>query len=289
MQRTHLPVLPPPKPRIPERRQVTVAIGLMADDGLVIAADSEQTGGDFLKTPGAKVFASSVEPVDGGPVKAFAVTGSGDVGYLGSVTQSLTRAFQNNNDAPEDVLEPIFADVVLGFYRKHVLPFGIYPANERPDVSLVFGTTRDYGCSLWQSQRSAIRSVQDYAAVGVGGMFATGLLARLWWRTDVRTMALLAAYVICQAKECVPYCGKWTQLFILRPGKKPTYLPLQYAEQLDVAFQRYIAAERILFRYLAGATTPRSEWKDVSRVMRSVRSEIQRFAEHLPLEFAEPE
>jgi len=113
----------------------------------------------------------------------------------------------------------------------------------------------------------------------MGGMFATGLLARLWWEADVDTMVLLAAYVILQAKECVPYCGKWSQIVRISEGKV-RFLPFGYVNELDVVFQRYMAIERVVFRYLA-APGPGSEWKDVARLIREIRRDIEKLADKL--------
>ena len=44
---------PRPKPqRLPERKRMTICIGIVASDGVVIAADREESSGDFKNDTG---------------------------------------------------------------------------------------------------------------------------------------------------------------------------------------------------------------------------------------------
>lgn len=137
--------LPKPRPaipfrtkpkRLPERKSMTIALGLMALDGIVLAADSELSAGDF-KLSGQKVFAVGYRPMMGGAVDKEAahscgVTGTGTVSYIEAVKERLFRNYSQTHDGERN-FEKAFEQVVSEFYKEHVVPFLDYQTVECPD------------------------------------------------------------------------------------------------------------------------------------------------------------
>src|SRR5208283_5317188 len=69
-------------------RAMTIALGVLAKDGVVLAADTELTWG-YLKTSGEKIWTTEAE------TGALAIAGAGPGGYLEAVSQQLIDDFQS--------------------------------------------------------------------------------------------------------------------------------------------------------------------------------------------------
>src|SRR5207247_11290193 len=87
-----LPKARPQVRRLPGRKRMTIAIGLLATDGVVIAADTQESAGypGDMKSSGTKILWALRSNASNPPVTgAFAVSGAGTVGYLDAVNQKL--------------------------------------------------------------------------------------------------------------------------------------------------------------------------------------------------------
>src|ERR1700693_911466 len=85
-------IKPPPKPpilkpRLSRRKPMTIALGLIADDGVVIAADRQETEGEQKKDQ------HKIESLWAVPVGSLLVSGAGNGPYLDSMTQRLYHCF----------------------------------------------------------------------------------------------------------------------------------------------------------------------------------------------------
>ncbi len=77
-------VVTKPSQRLGRKKRVTIALGLLAGNGIVLAADSEETIGiDKVGTLKTKV----AFPLDG--ESAFAITGAGNGWYIDAIAQDL--------------------------------------------------------------------------------------------------------------------------------------------------------------------------------------------------------
>src|SRR5687767_11420830 len=89
---------PPPKPRpqpiprrLPQRKRMTIALGMLVADAVVIAADTQEGTGyaGGTKASGRKIF-TQVDPTE---QRAFSATGAGDADYLDTLSQDLAGEF----------------------------------------------------------------------------------------------------------------------------------------------------------------------------------------------------
>src|SRR5437660_1618792 len=101
-----------PRPRrLPERKRMTIALGVICGDGLVISADTEETDG-WLKTNQSKITVSQnihlvTYEKGGGRAKVpetaatCAVAGAGNAGYIDALTPLLTGEVWKAKDETE--------------------------------------------------------------------------------------------------------------------------------------------------------------------------------------------
>lgn len=283
---------------------MTIALGVLAGDGLIIAADSEESDG-ILKTHQHKIAVSvnmqmtatwdrpgkkrkSVKPAKPVQPRAVcAIAGSGDAAYLDTLTPLLACGFGKTQNVDE--CQHSFGKTIGAFYRENVIPFAKYPANDRPDFSTIIGVTTETENALFASEKTALRRCAPYQAVGVGATFATLLLKRLWpqaW-VDRKTAALIVSYIMFLVKESVENCGKLTDVVVLHNGTR-SYMPWQISRELETIFLRYWRFEGDAIHSLFSMSQPHQAQsvKSVDDLFAAFRGELTTLAKKLSFEDA---
>jgi hypothetical protein len=196
------------------------------------------------------------------------VTGSGNGGYLDSFNPKVVRWFNNTTHLDPNDTFPAFEALLLKFYKDHVKPFAQFP--NPPDIELLVGVQCGDLSGLWATEKSAVRKIPFYDAVGVGCTYAKHLLDQ-YYNTllDTRMTTLLAIYVISKVKS-VEGCGGQTDLVILRRG---------LAQRLSRSWTQEVASYFAQFGWLQNhamrliLTSPNEpEWEpDLEQVIADIR------------------
>ena len=152
---------------------MTIAIGLLADDGIVFAADTQVSESNFIKSDAGKI-ALSLVPINnrematgyGARIRSFGIGGAGNLPYVQELQKIFSQRFKNLS-TPESLIDPHdeFQDELSRFYRAHVRPFDRYPPQERPEFWLLMGTQLGHSQRLWVTERNTLIQEQAYAAV----------------------------------------------------------------------------------------------------------------------------
>lgn len=216
---------------------MTIAIGILATDGIVIAADSEiSTNGD-IKGIGGKLVAATQEMY--GQTRSVGLAGAGSLGYYQALRlKAAQAALQGMCIEPLAYfnVEGCLESLLLDFYTKHVIPFAAYP--DAPDVALIVGAwTQDVGM-LFATDRTTIRQVSSCDAIGIGGTYALSILHNYWCPMSVESAAILAAYTISRVKFSVAACGKDTHIVLVRK-ESAKYLSRDLMAKCDHMLENY--------------------------------------------------
>jgi len=222
--------VPPPVKRLRETKRMTIAIGILAGDGIVIASDSEESD-QYFKRSQSKVSLFHNEKAG-----TCAVSGAGNsAGHIDTLAGNMGKRFLDTLLASqESALEKNLGECVEEFHARH-----IFPCNEHLEATMLLGATYGSTTSIWVTSKSTIRQVAPYGAVGIGSAFAQSMLDRLWRMMPVASIEILAAYVMFQTKEYVDGCGKATSIISLQnsnPGF--AYMPDSDVEALERAFRK---------------------------------------------------
>ncbi len=227
---------------------MTIAIGILASDGVVIAADREE-GDSYLKNDTGKVYQAFKGTL---PLGAIAVTGAGSGPYLDEVSQLISDGFCADMVGTEETVQAGIKETNRKYYKEAVLPF---PREDRPDYDLLIGCYGEQlGRRLWKTQGLAVNPVKDYDAVGAGCTVANGLLGRLWDMVPVRYAVKLAAYVVYRVKTSVKDCGLGTDIVIVRRSLFEG-VSSGVVREWENIFRSYAALERNAFYYCIGLET----------------------------------
>jgi hypothetical protein len=228
---------------------MTIALGLLASDGLVMVADRQETHGNLIKLDRGKMSAYASRKEDE-VQRAIVMAGAGDAHHIDAIGQKLLNGVftLDRKDNVNEFMNAMLRD----FYRDYILPFAQYPESQRPDIELLIGSGAQYGQQLWVSQKSVFRPAGYYVAIGVGSLTAYPLLARLYPPSsvpDLKAAIVIAMYVIAHVKEFTDGCGKNTDIAALQNGR----MVLFNRGQID-------RLERAVLDYSA-ATEPAALWK----------------------------
>jgi len=228
---------------------MTIALGIICDTGIVVAADTEESIPGLMKREQEKIqvlltrygatlyppggvadvtirFHSDVRsPKTNPPETDIAVAGAGSSGYIDALIPRLTSVFQQNEWVTDDIELRTRTEIVIRrFYKEHIIPFAAYPPGERPEVEMLLAYQRAGIRRILVSEKTAVRSVQqgEVVAVGAGAFFAKMLLRpfHLSRGLDLRTAQLLAAYTVFRVKEFIDGCGKYTSMAMI-PYSEP--------------------------------------------------------------------
>jgi len=123
---------------------MTIAIGMLATNGAVVAADAQESTGDYMK--GAKGKMACFYAHDGGWTESCVIAGAGNSGYVQALIEKLGQTFQavdpkmpvySLTKKSHPSLQSEFRDCIKQFYKEHIIPFAAYPERKRPDVEML--------------------------------------------------------------------------------------------------------------------------------------------------------
>src|ERR1700722_8802844 len=179
---------------------MTICIGMLASDGIVIAADAQESD-QYYKRSQQKIqtFIGDI-PLGNNPNKpsmACAFTGAGEGGYVDAFTEDTIRNISTK--ATRNEFQEYLAQKVLEFHEKHLFPLAA--ANNPPEMQTLVGVYVQWGTGIFVSYGSTLRRAFPHAAIGAGAHFAMSVIDDLGAIQDVRHTELLAAYVVGITKE----------------------------------------------------------------------------------------
>ncbi|MCE5309692.1 MAG: hypothetical protein LLG20_18815 [Acidobacteriales bacterium] len=196
---------------------MTIALGVLASNAVVLAADTEQSW-SHLKTSESKLF--TAEDSNG----SIAITGAGVSGYLKSLSQKFIAAFKNAPQVSADEMGQILDAELWEFFDRHVTPCAYL--NPAPEIYVIIGLERNGERRLWSSAYSTLHPCDRYAAVGAGGEYAESLLRQLLappkcdpQKIDHHIAQRIAAYAVFVTKGLVQSCGQSTEVVCVAGGR----------------------------------------------------------------------
>jgi hypothetical protein len=201
---------------------MTIALGILANDGFVLAADRQETYPGYWKHDVSKLAVFSM--ADDDPWGSCFFAGAGHGHYIDACREQLMDA----------------------------VDFALSPPQERPDVQFLavlsspiaeprFGRIMPM---LVTSENTALKRHWRCAAIGSGSLLANTLLTRFCRNKrplDTKTAVLIAAYVISHVKSSVDGCGSYSEIVGVHNGKRFD-LGKSRASALENSVRKYMDA-----------------------------------------------
>jgi hypothetical protein len=152
--------------RLPKRKRMTICIGMMASDGIVIAADAQESD-QYYKRSQQKILPFYAGLQLGSsptlPSTACAFTGAGEAGYIDAFYDGVIRNFPQKSSQPE--LENYFAEQLKQFHEQHLFPLAV--ASNPPEIQILIGAYVSWQTCMFVSHGSTLRRALPHAAVGL--------------------------------------------------------------------------------------------------------------------------
>ena len=192
---------------------MTICVGMLATDGIVIAADALESG-TYLSRPVQKIMTWRAHNPNAiaKDSAACVVAGAGDGGFIDAFTMELIDGV--SGDMTMTDFESHVRETLRSFYATHVAP-ALY-VNVDHDFRVLIGAA--FGMPnprMFLSYKSTLRPVTELCtSIGIGCEYANQ------WKdffpfSDVRHTELSAAAIVSRVKECVRGCGKYTDIVSL--------------------------------------------------------------------------
>jgi hypothetical protein len=204
------PLATKPK-RLERAKRMTICVGIISGEGVVIAADTQESAGDGKRDQNKLIHVSCgmPKPDTGTPGATFIATGAGDAGYLDAFFYQLSKNVYSCNGMNH--FEAYMAEQIRSFHEDHIFPIserGVTPAI----LDVLVGATSGWNTGIFVTSGSTLRRATFHCAVGIGSHFAQSLLNQHSWCKTLREAQLLAAYVIYLTKSQVAHCGLHTSI-----------------------------------------------------------------------------
>lgn len=218
---------------------MTIAIGMHANDGVVLAADSQETVTGYIKGEVGKIrttiFADRT---------VLAIVGAGSSDYIETAKDKAVDGVASLKTFPE--IQNRLEENLLGFFDKHLARFN---ESERPSVELLIGLSLGSGpFALFHYSGTAFRHVSQ-KAIGSGILLADGLLSDLaaWNVTTMEHAASIALYIVSKVKTRVDGCGGFSDVIALRNNGDFAFTDMKKIKKLE---ERFGDIERAIFKSL---------------------------------------
>lgn len=198
---------------------MTIGIGFICEDGIVLAADIQYTAGDF-KSPGRKLF-----PLDVGTNRrdlTVVAVGAGRVSVMTRAIEELApRLAQLVHPCLSDVRVAI-EDVLRRFFKTHIDAISPHRQDQSGFELLLGAWTGVDGFGLFTADDavvSAIKPEDGYASIGDGRSVSDYAL-RLIHQPGLRVESAKFSAALCikAAKDHVVSCGGPTTIHTLVEG-----------------------------------------------------------------------
>lgn len=258
---------------------MTIAVGLVANDGVVLAADAQETEG-YFKGFSLKINTAMTHTGIHAKVKsAIGITGAGPSIHLDAISDEIINRFHDNQHKEINAFQSDLAECVRNFYLRHIAPL---PRHIDRDLRLIASVQIEDSFALWTTDATVLKRVIALEAVGTGTPFAKMALESKYICTDTTTAVLLAILAVSQAKNYDQDCGKGTQLVCLKDNLAydvPWYL-ISEGEKL---MREYAGIEQSAFQYALGVKSAdaNERTRKISRWLRNLRKEFNQLASQM--------
>lgn len=194
---------------------MTIIAGFRCDEGIVICADTQETLGTAKRNVPKLRFEpcnhyTDVEDNHSNLAAAFCGAGSGP--FIDKLIDSAWTAAKQEHD-----LATVCAAIETSLKNEY-REFGqIYQVGSCPEVQLIYGVKMNGESRLFTAMGPIVNEKYEFDSGGQGHYMADFLASKMHYRQlTVNQCAILAAYVLYEAKEHVDGCGGDSQIAVLR-------------------------------------------------------------------------
>ncbi len=201
--------------RLSERNAVTIIAGFKCEEGVVVCADTQETLGTAKRSVPKLRFEPcdhKTENEDHYSNLAVAFCGAGDGPFIDKLVSESWRVASQQTD-----LASVCTAIEDSIVRQYMKFGKIYQVGMCPEVQLIYGVKMDGGSRLFTATGPIVNEKHEYDSGGQGHYMADFLASKMHYiQLNIRQCAILAAYILHEAKDHVDGCGGDSQIAVLR-------------------------------------------------------------------------
>jgi hypothetical protein len=203
---------PHPKPRrLSEQTRMTIVAGFKCTDGIVLCADSQETINSYLKVSVPKLVTRPHEFKAGDKYRT-AFVGAGNGPFVDKLVESMWSA----SSAAGGDIDDISSAMEGANIAVHEKLWNIYPDNEKPQASIIFGVAASDDVKLFRSHGPIVNPIDTYDCAGCGDVLGKYICDRLYLPTmNVTQVSIVALYMLLHTKKYADGCGGTSHLVML--------------------------------------------------------------------------
>lgn len=201
----------PPRIKVSYPKAMTIALGILCQDGIVLAADTQLTAAGSHKRYASKIF--TIHSDLDIPTWIGVITYAGYPAFVDTFNNHF-RDEMRSAEKQWPITASLTRDVI-----KSVL--NSLPETDCDNTEILCGIALDEEIKLYKTRGRLVSEVSGHADIGVGDSSVIAYLWSLMARHGIRTTqqaGLLATYLIRAAKAYVDGCGGETEVWILGPS-----------------------------------------------------------------------
>jgi 20S proteasome alpha/beta subunit len=196
--------------RLRKEKRVTLIVGLVCTDGILLCSDREESGG-LAKASVRKIFEYGDQNC------FFAIATAGHSALSDIAVNRIDQAAKAAGPKFAATHEKVIEDVLREIYKTYVWPDFLPKDAEREIgliVALYINATQEF--HLYLTVDEVLQPRPDYACDGCGSLLGEYFLERLYERptTTGEAMALMA-FIVREAKDSIGAVGRETEMVAL--------------------------------------------------------------------------
>jgi 20S proteasome alpha/beta subunit len=214
---------------------VTIAVGFRCNDGIVLAADTQETISGYMKQHEGKITTCWMGDF------SIAIAGAGTTDYIETAVAAITRPDELQFDSLLQI-EHALRDKLLAFFNRHLLPWSSYAENDRPSVDLliaVAGPQKTQYHGLFYYTGTSFSHVHR-KAIGTGILLANSLISEYFeplMPLDDATSVVV--FILSKVKEQVDMCGGNTDIVIMKESGEVAFASSKEVLLLEKDYQEF--------------------------------------------------
>jgi hypothetical protein len=239
---------------------VTIAAGFICNEGVVIAADSQETIVGYTKESKAKVHTITFPPtVERQGLLTYVYAGAGDTDYIETAMEGVDQALGPSRNFVEAV--SAIDGSLIEFQAKRMAPWAAFRQEQRPFVELLIGLSVGSAFGLLHYSGTAFHRCQGHKAIGTGALLANSLMSTYCLSGDgVDKLVRLACYILHKVKKYVDGCGGYTQIAALRKDGDFTFAAKIEEFEADIVRLERKSVEDFRAQIFSSSALPTLTW-----------------------------
>jgi 20S proteasome alpha/beta subunit len=256
--------------RLPKVKPMTIAAGFPCQTGLVICADTQETIAGYVKTDTDKIRLFQA----GDKRYNIVFTGAGNGDLIDTAVDEIAAALTDEKPQGLTRIALSVKQTMLKVFSDCIQPYSAFPTDDRPSLTMLIGIQAGQSSVLYKASGTSFSALRDADCIGYGIALGKSLIKQLFTpQISIDDAALVALYVLQQAKRWVDGCGGNSDIVLLRHDGQILRMTTEWIVSLERHFDEF---NQHLSPLLIACADKQREHTDFDKILDEFNHQIQR-------------